>query len=112
MNSAPRESITHVLSESGPDLTRIPRAILAALMGYEILYCKACQSQVRGADLEKGLALKVDGNPYCPACARSLPREQPSAPPPPSGRRIPPRRGSTDRIPIPATPRAHARPRS
>ena len=76
-------------------------------MGYEILYCKSCQSQVRGADLEKGLAVKVDGYPYCPACARSLPQERPPTPSGSGTRRIPVRRGSSDKIPkIHLPPRA------
>ncbi len=68
-------------------------------MGYEILYCRTCQSQVRGADLEKGTAQRVDGHAYCPACAKALPKP---APTPPGTRRAPARKGSTDRIPIPS----------
>lgn len=73
-------------------------------MGYEILYCRTCQSQVRGADLEKGTAQRIDGNAYCPACAKSLPKTVPT---PPGTRRAPARRGSTDRIPIPPSSSTH-----
>ena len=31
-------------------------------MGYEIVYCAACQSQVRGTDLEKHLAIRLNEN--------------------------------------------------
>jgi concanavalin A-like lectin/glucanase superfamily protein len=47
-------------------------------MGYEIVYCGACQVQVRGADLEKGLALRVDGRAYCAKCAPAILRSLPS----------------------------------
>lgn len=38
-------------------------------MGYEILYCAQCQAQVRGIDLERGSALRYDGNVYCAKCS-------------------------------------------
>jgi hypothetical protein len=74
--------------------------ILVIRMGYEISYCRTCQSQVRGADLEKGLAVRIDGHAYCPACAKALPKPSPVVTPP-SFRRPPRGKMSSDRIPIP-----------
>lgn len=38
-------------------------------MGYEIVYCATCQSQVRGTDLEKRLAIRLNDQAYCAKCA-------------------------------------------
>ncbi|HLY09897.1 MAG TPA: LamG domain-containing protein, partial [Planctomycetota bacterium] len=71
-------------------------------MGYEIVYCASCQMQVRGADLEKHQAIRVDDLAYCTKCApailKSLPLERVDevlgrVPSPP-----PLRKGSTSRI--------------
>lgn len=63
-------------------------------MGREILYCSACQKQLRGADFEHGSAYKDAVYAYCEDC---LPADQrPAKPPPPAET---PRRG-TAKIPI------------
>ena len=71
-------------------------------MGYEIVYCASCQTQVRGTDLEKRAAIRVDDLSYCARCApavlKTLPPERARellgrAPTPP-----PIRQGSTSRI--------------
>lgn len=41
-------------------------------MGYEIVYCATCQSQVRGTDLQKFLAIRVDDLAYCSKCAPAI----------------------------------------
>jgi hypothetical protein len=41
-------------------------------MGYEIVYCATCQSQVRGTDLEKRLAIRLDDQAYCAKCAPAI----------------------------------------
>lgn len=41
-------------------------------MGYEIVYCGKCQTQVRGVDLEKGQAIRVEGQAFCAQCAPSV----------------------------------------
>jgi len=72
-------------------------------MGYEISYCASCQNQVRGADLEKHLAIRVDDLAYCVKCAPGILKTLPAhrvdevlgrVPSPP-----PIRKGSTSRIP-------------
>jgi hypothetical protein len=71
-------------------------------MGYEIVYCASCQMQVRGADLEKHVAVRVDDHAYCAKCApavlKTLPPQKADEvlgriPSPP-----PIRKGSTSRI--------------
>src|SRR5882672_3987720 len=71
-------------------------------MGYEIVYCASCQVQIRGADLEKRLAIRIDDHAYCSKCApgilKSLSPEKADVvlgrvPSPP-----PIRKGSTSRI--------------
>lgn len=83
-------------------------------MGYEIVYCGTCQGQVRGADLEKGPAIRVDGQAYCGKCAsavlKTLPLDQAEA----LRGRNPPRTPSANRITsarLPALP-APSRPPS
>ncbi|HEX7898863.1 MAG TPA: LamG-like jellyroll fold domain-containing protein [Planctomycetota bacterium] len=66
-------------------------------MGQAIVYCCGCQSQLRGADFEKGGAVQFKGQAYCKKCARerippdvlatlTAPAEKPPErlPPPPS----------------------------
>ncbi len=79
-------------------------------MGREILYCSACQKQLRGADFEHGSAYKDAVYAYCGDC---LPADQrPAKPPPPPET---PRRG-TSKIPIvggrPKTARRSTSPRA
>lgn len=75
-------------------------------MGYEIVYCSSCQSQIRGADLEKGSAVRVDGKAYCRACTKMFPK--PVVPTAASRRPPPPaKRPSSDNHPsVSATPRS------
>ncbi len=70
-------------------------------MGYEISYCASCQNQVRGADLEKRLAIRVDDLAYCPKCAPGVLKSlTPQRADEVMGRVPPPiRKGSTSRIP-------------
>src|SRR5450631_3156510 len=70
-------------------------------MGYEISYCASCQNQVRGADLEKRLAIRVDDLAYCPKCAPGVLKTlTPQRADEVMGRVPPPiRKGSTSRIP-------------
>jgi len=74
-------------------------------MGYEIVYCNQCQSQVRGVDLAKGAALRIDGNVYCPKCARGQKKTPSGGPEGSSSPRAPepvdlmaPRTGGTTRL--------------
>jgi len=71
-------------------------------MGYEIVYCASCQTQVRGTDLEKRLAVRVEDLAYCSKCAPGILKTLPSqrvdeilgrGPTPPQVRK-----GSTSRI--------------
>jgi hypothetical protein len=71
-------------------------------MGYEIVYCTTCQSQIRGTDLQKFLAIRVDDLAYCSKCAPAILKTLPPQrvdevlgriPSPP-----PIRKGSTSRI--------------
>lgn len=41
-------------------------------MGYEIVYCANCSGQIRGADLEKHAAIRVDDHAYCAKCAPAV----------------------------------------
>jgi hypothetical protein len=59
-------------------------------MGQEILYCVACQTQLRGADFDKRRAVRIDGKGYCLPCVeKTVPAERlaatgdpgPSSPP-------------------------------
>ncbi len=72
-------------------------------MGYEIVYCANCSMQIRGTDLEKHVAIRVDDLAYCAKCApavlKTLPPEKADEvlgriPSPPPIRKV-----STTRIP-------------
>ena len=81
-------------------------------MGQEILYCVACQTQLRGADFDKRRAVRVDGKGYCLPCGQKLfPPDRlaapvsPSPPPPSTRLNIKP---STRRAPTPSGNRSLA----
>jgi hypothetical protein len=63
-------------------------------MGYAILYCSGCSTQLREPDFEKGAAFRADGRVYCKACAtdeirsRAVAPERKSEPPSPATSRI------------------------
>ncbi|HVR86923.1 MAG TPA: LamG domain-containing protein [Planctomycetota bacterium] len=71
-------------------------------MGYEIVYCASCQTQVRGGEFEKRIAIRVEDLAYCVKCAPDVLKSLPPArvdeilgrvaTPPPI------RKGSTSRI--------------
>jgi hypothetical protein len=70
-------------------------------VGQQILYCGACQTQLRGSDFEKGGAVKLGLEAWCKACvpadrAAALQASSPKSPAPPTET---PKRGS-QRIPL------------
>lgn len=89
-------------------------------MGREILYCSACQSQLREADFGKGLAFRISHRACCAVCAPELVRKLPAQEmqellkqmagagkaPPPSSRAVPPLK--TPRAPMKPAPKSSA----
>lgn len=70
-------------------------------MGYEIVYCTNCSMQIRGTDLEKRLAIRVDDLAHCAKCAPAVLKTLPPEKADEVLGRIPPpiRKASTTRIP-------------